>query len=215
MILLKPLFFVAAGAFLVGCSGGIVDPGDVLPGGQSSACEAGAGEAFVNCFATSGVYAGPGYFRFKPSPAVDYPVMFANGCSAGYLTDDPDALPDLVCAHPGMDRVRLYRNKGRMEFEDVTRASGLPVTDEQGKKIIPLGAAFGDLDADGLQDIIITVFPEELYRLALGSMLTEIPIVMPDAPPSRFHVYRNEGSGHFRDVTHEWGFDVQPRQFLS
>ena len=63
----------------------------------------------------------------------------------------------------------LYRNEGRGKFQDVTHGSGLDVS------LYGMGAAIGDYDNDGLEDVFITGVG--------GSKL--------------FH---NEGGGRFRDT---------------
>ncbi len=67
----------------------------------------------------------------------------------------------------------LYRNRGDGTFEDITNAAGSVVLDDR----IKVGAAFGDYDNDGDQDLYIT-------STRGGNVLLE-----------------NQGEGRFRDVT--------------
>jgi len=68
----------------------------------------------------------------------------------------------------------LYRNDGRGHFTDVTKGSGLDVS------FYGMGAAIGDYDNDGLEDVFIT---------AVGGN----------------HLFHNEGQGKFRAVTQAAG----------
>ena len=86
-----------------------------------------------------------------------------------------------------------------VSFSDVASSAGLQMRftsgNEQSKKYIVeangTGVAFLDYDGDGRQDIF----------LVNGSRLEGFP---KGEPPTN-HLYRNEGSGHFRDVTRESG----------
>src|SRR6185369_9566737 len=64
----------------------------------------------------------------------------------------------------------LYRNDGRGHFADVTKGSGLDVS------FYGMGAAIGDYDNDGRDDVFIT---------AVGGN----------------HLFHNEGQGRFKEVT--------------
>lgn len=68
----------------------------------------------------------------------------------------------------------LYRNDGRGHFTDVTKGAGLDVS------FYGMGAAIGDYDNDGNDDVFIT---------AVGGN----------------HLFHNEGQGKFREVTMEAG----------
>ena len=67
-------------------------------------------------------------------------------------------------------RHRLFRNRGRGTFEDVTDASSIHHRD------YGMGACAGDVDNDGLIDLYITnVGPNLLYRNAGGGRFAEVP----------------------------------------
>ncbi len=70
----------------------------------------------------------------------------------------------------------LYVNRGDWVFEDVTEASGLAVD-----RAISVGAAFGDMDNDGDQDVYVTT-----YR-------------------GGNHLFRNNGDGTFEESTESAG----------
>ena len=86
---------------------------------------------------------------------------------------------------------------------DVTRAAGITFTHENGgstEKLLPEmmggGCAFFDFDADGDQDLLL----QNCRRWDWDSRPTEMP-----ATPT---LYRNDGTGHFKDVTAGSGLDV-------
>jgi enediyne biosynthesis protein E4 len=76
----------------------------------------------------------------------------------------------------------LYRNNGNGTFSDITKGSGFDID------IHGMGAAVGDYDNDGRDDVYVT---------AVGGD----------------HLFHNEGGGHFRDVTHDSG--IANAQFAS
>jgi hypothetical protein len=77
-----------------------------------------------------------------------------------FIDYDNDGLPDLLfvnsCCWPGYEQsgplptLTLYHNKGKGQFEDVTKEVGLNVT------MYGMGAAIGDIDNDGWPDIFIS-----------------------------------------------------------
>ena len=68
----------------------------------------------------------------------------------------------------------LYRNDGRGHFTDVTKGSGLEVN------VYGMGAAIGDYDNDGLEDVFVT---------AVGGN----------------HLFHNDGQGRFHETTQTAG----------
>ena len=96
---------------------------------------------------------------------------------------DADGLPDLFLIngstldgrgehHTG----RLYRNVGDGRFVDVTAGSGLD------ESYFGMGAAVGDIDNDGWDDLAVTT-------------------------SDGTRIYRNLGGGHFQNVTRRMGLD--------
>lgn len=105
------------------------------------------------------------------------------GPGLAFLDYDNDAYPDLYVANgvpfgesEEQPTPRLYRNLGDGTFADTTVEAGLA------DSFFAMGAAFGDIDNDGFDDLYVT---------ALG--------------PDR--LYRNQGDGTFADVTAAAGID--------
>jgi hypothetical protein len=92
---------------------------------------------------------------------------------------DGDGLPDLFLMNDATRRpashARLLRNLGDGRFEDITVSSGITVPHLAGG-----GAAFADYDNDGAPDLYVAT-----------------------AGPNR--LFRNDGRGHFTDVTEAAG----------
>ena len=105
------------------------------------------------------------------------PETMGPGCA--FIDYDNDGWPDILLingqdwtghAKSGPTTPKLYHNNHDGTFTDVTRKSGLGIS------IYGLGAAIGDYDNDGFDDIFI---------ITLGQS----------------HLFRNNGNGTFKDVT--------------
>jgi hypothetical protein len=105
------------------------------------------------------------------------PETMGPGCA--FLDYDNDGYPDILLvngedwpghAHAGATTPKLFHNNRNGTFTDVTRQAGLSVP------MFGLGAAIGDYDNDGFDDIFIT---------ALGQS----------------HLFHNNGNGTFTEVT--------------
>ncbi len=64
------------------------------------------------------------------------------------------------------------------------------------------GASFADFDNDGDLDLFVTALVESSVSMNSGSP----PLGAPPAPPSRLYLYRNDGTGHFDEVSAQLGF---------
>ena len=136
---------------------------------------------------------------------VGYPC-WANGAVVGDYNND--GWPDLLVTCFG--GVVLYRNNGDGTFADVTKQSGLG-----GDTLWAMGAAFGDYDGDGLDDLFVSHYAAfDLHDLpAFGSMVNcEYHGIKVQCGPAGLkgspdNLYHNNGDGTFRDVSKQAGVD--------
>ena len=116
------------------------------------------------------------------------PETMGAGCA--FLDYDNDGYPDVLLVN-GKDwttpakpsTLKLYRNNRNGTFTDVTAKAGLAIS------LFGMGAAVGDYDSDGYDDIFVS---------ALGQS----------------HLFHNNGNGTFTDVTKAagmWG----PNEFST
>jgi hypothetical protein len=116
---------------------------------------------------------------------------------------DGDGRPDIFVT--GYGRTILYHNEGDGTFRDVTAGSGL---EARGADDWTTSAAWADVDGDGKLDLYVcryVRFNRSLPQLCPSPGLDGHPI-MTACGPATYHaekgsLYRNEGNGHFRDVT--------------
>jgi hypothetical protein len=136
---------------------------------------------------------------------VGYPC-WANGAVVGDYNND--AWPDLLVTCFG--GLVLYRNNGGGNFTNVTEAAGLG-----GDTLWAMGAAFGDYDGDGLQDLFVSHYAAyDLRDLpAFGAMVNcqyygiKVQCGPAGLKGSPDNLYHNNGDGTFRDVSKEAGVD--------
>jgi hypothetical protein len=103
------------------------------------------------------------------------------GSGAAVFDFDGDGLLDLyLLTNGGPDSPstnRLYRQLPGGRFEDVTAGSGLDL------RGYSMGVAIGDVNNDGLPDVLVTRY-------------------------TGLQLFLNQGGGRFRDITHEAGLDA-------
>jgi hypothetical protein len=101
------------------------------------------------------------------------------GSGAAFLDFDNDGRLDVYLVHnggPQGKKNQLFRQKPDGTFEDVSAGSGLDVAGHG------MGVAVGDVNNDGLPDVLLTEY-------------------------GRIRLFLNQGGGKFRDVTAEAGLD--------
>jgi len=136
---------------------------------------------------------------------VGYPC-WANGVTVGDYNND--GWPDmLVTCFGGMV---LYRNNGDGTFTDVTKQAGLG-----SDTLWDTGAAFGDYDGDGFQDLFVSRYAAlDLHDLPTfgstvncqyhGIKVQCGPRGLKGSPDSLYH---NNGNGTFTDVSKQSGVE--------
>jgi hypothetical protein len=102
---------------------------------------------------------------------------------------DGDGKPDLFVVSK-TESCRLFRNLGNWKFEDVTAKAGV-VDRGDDAKIWKQGAAFADVNNDGLLDIYVCRF---------------------NAPNL---LYINQGDGTFKEMAHAYGLDVKDASVMA
>lgn len=131
---------------------------------------------------------------------------WANGAVAGDYNND--GRPDLLVTCFG--GLVLYRNNRDGTFTDVTAQAGLG-----SDKLWAAGAAFGDYDGDGFQDLFVSHYaaygPEDLP--AFGSTVNcqyhgiKVQCGPAGLRGSPDNLYHNNGNGTFTDVSKQSGVD--------
>src|SRR5256885_5023670 len=123
-------------------------------------------------------------------------VYVYNGAGVAVGDIDNDGLPDLFFSG-NMVSSRLYRNKGNMQFEDITERAGVHTNRWC------TGATMVDINNDGYLDIfLLNNSPRDFARGAAD----EHPLGVRSQSPEGWNtLYRNNGNGTFTDVSREAG----------
>ena len=127
-------------------------------------------------FTDAAAQAGIDFHHFPARRTSQLPEDMGSGAAWGDFDDDGDPDLYLVNASPPADgtappaRAALFRNEGSGRFLDVTQAAGV------GADGLGMGAAWGDYDADGKLDLVVTRFGRSL-------------------------LYHNEGNARFLEVS--------------
>jgi hypothetical protein len=114
------------------------------------------------------------------------------GMGAEIADYDGDGLPDIFFTAFSREYNTLYRNLGKLAFDDVTLKAGL----QSGFLSLGFGTKLFDFNNDGYLDIFVTnghvTANVELYDPELSYKQTDL-------------LYENTGSGRFRDVSAQSG----------
>ena len=118
---------------------------------------------------------------------------------------DNDGYPDLFVGGP--HRVTLYHNNRDGTFTDVTEKAGINRPDPEYGPLWAIGAAWVDVNNDGLLDLFIVNYLKWDYATEPRCEYKGAP----DYCSPRFYkglpsqLFLNNGDGTFRDVSKEWG----------
>jgi enediyne biosynthesis protein E4 len=110
------------------------------------------------------------------------------GLGVSFADYDGDGWPDIFVANDSV-QCFLYHNNGNGTFTELGLLAGVGYN-EDGKTFAGMGIDFDDYDNDGLPDIVVTDLSNERYML-----------------------FRNEGTGTFRDVTNASGLGAATLAF--
>jgi hypothetical protein len=126
---------------------------------------------------------------------------YAFGVGVGDADNDGD--PDVFLTQYGPDR--LYINEGGGRYRDATEAAGIDVGGWSA------GVAFVDYDRDGDLDLFIVRYIEFHTELPCMDSVGHKDFCGPQSfPPMDDVLLRNDGAGHFEDVTEEAGIAGHP-----
>jgi len=120
-------------------------------------------------------------FRQKAVPWATYyymPAHYDHGSGLAVADVDGDGLYDIYFVNQ-VGGNELWKNLGNGTFENITEQAGVGLKDR-----ISVAASFADVDNTGHQDLYVTTVNQ-------GNVL-----------------FKNDGHGHFTDITHEAGLDL-------
>jgi hypothetical protein len=159
------------------------------------------------------LYKNLGNWKFKDvtrEVGLDQPLFYSHG--AAVADYDRDGWPDLLVT--GYGRLALYHNvadpkaPGGRRFVEVTKEAGL-----LGEHFWSSSAAFADFDGDGFPDLYVCQYVNWSFQndpVCRGGQGVPRDICPPKQFQSRPHaLYRNDGKGHFVNVTKEAGIRVE------
>jgi hypothetical protein len=182
------------------------------------------GDGLLDIFVTGGgYYDGPDKKQIKGYPCKLYknlggwhfkdvtkdaglaiPWFYSHGCAVADY--DRDGWPDMLVT--GWHRLALFHNepdgRGGRHFREVTREAGLP------EGLWSTSAAWGDLDGDGYPDLYVCQYLDWSFAINPRCPESGPDGVRDICPPRTFrglphHLFRNDGHGHFIDVSKEAG----------
>ncbi len=150
---------------------------------------------------------GSGKFTDVTAQSLPLPPDKAHFLGCSVADYDNDGHPDILLT--GYGSVALYHNRGNGTFEDVTKGSGLAARNASDWTT---SAAWADVDGDERLDVYIcryVQFTPQSRQLcgfkALDGANVDMACSPVDYPAQKGSLYRNEGNGHFRDITRQAG----------
>jgi len=150
------------------------------------------------------------------SPQLSFPTWFWDYDQDGrldilagsYGSFEESMLEGVVADYLGMptadEGIRLYRNLGGGQFEEVSEKTGIRHT------VLPMGANFGDLDGDGWLDAyfgtgqpgLATLVPNRMFRNAQGQRFEDVT-----TSGGFGHLQKGHGIA-FGDIDHDGDQDI-------
>jgi hypothetical protein len=124
---------------------------------------------------------------------------FAKGAVWGDY--DGDGLLDLFVSNMGTTHGRLYHNDGSGKFRDVVLEAGIADASADSPAIESFPCLFWDFDNDGRLDLLINEWKPNESEVIAGYLGIKAGF---SSPP---RLYRNIGSGQFRNVSRDVGLD--------
>ncbi len=107
------------------------------------------------------------------------PTHYDHGSAVAAADVDGDGLYDILFLNQ-VGGNELWKNLGHGKFKNITaEAGGISLSG-----LVSVGAAFGDIENDGTQDLVITTVRGGVF------------------------LFKNDGHGHFKDITAESGISV-------
>ncbi len=135
---------------------------------------------------------GDGTFRNVAAQAGVENLRCGKGSAWGDYDDDGRL--DLFVSNMGQP-CRLYHNQGDGTFKDVATEAGTPGAE------MSFACWFWDYDNDGLLDLYVNDYRARVAEVLLGALKIKLD------GASRPRLYKNLGSGQFREVAGEVGLD--------
>jgi enediyne biosynthesis protein E4 len=106
------------------------------------------------------------------------PTHYDHGSAVAVADVDGDGLYDILFVNQ-IGGNELWKNLGGGKFKNITAEAGIALPG-----LVSVGAAFGDIENDGTQDLVITTVRGGVF------------------------LFKNDGKGHFQDITAESGINV-------
>jgi hypothetical protein len=106
------------------------------------------------------------------------PTHYDHGSAVAVADVDGDGLYDILFVNQ-VGGNELWKNLGNGKFKNITAEAGIALPG-----LVSVGAAFGDVENDGTQDLVITTVLSGVF------------------------LFKNDGQGHFKDITAESGINV-------
>lgn len=159
---------------------------------------------------TAALYRNLGDWKFADVTATSGLGVSFHGTGIAVGDFDNDGWVDVFLS--GVGRSFLFRNLGAGKFQDVTRAAGISSRPTDWSS----SAAWIDYDNDGDLDLFVCHYVQWSRDIDISVDYRLVGIGRAYGPPDNFpgahpRLYRNDGGGHFTDVSAASGIEVNNR----